>query len=78
MEIVANMFDRDGCGLIDYKEFVSALRPDREVGTNLWLKVRLLWNSKLSQGVVPFKKTPGRMIMKEHELGLNQKKRRSV
>lgn len=28
MDIVANLFDRDGSGLIDYKEFVSALRPD--------------------------------------------------
>ncbi|OWF34915.1 Dystonin [Mizuhopecten yessoensis] len=31
MELVANLFDRAGLGLIDYKEFVSALRPaDRE------------------------------------------------
>ena len=31
LETVANLFDRDGSGLIDYKEFVYALRPDREV-----------------------------------------------
>ena len=31
MEAVADIFDRDGDGFIDYKEFVSALRPDREV-----------------------------------------------
>lgn len=30
METVANMFDRDGSGLIDYKDFVNALKPDRE------------------------------------------------
>lgn len=27
MEAVANIFDRDNDGYIDYKEFVSALRP---------------------------------------------------
>ena len=31
MEAVADKFDRDGDGYIDYKEFVSALRPDRQV-----------------------------------------------
>ena len=31
MEAVANIFDRDGDGYVDYKEFVSALRPDRDV-----------------------------------------------
>ena len=31
MEAVADIFDRDGDGYIDYKEFVAALRPDREV-----------------------------------------------
>ena len=31
MEAVANIFDRDGDGFIDYKEFVSALRPNRDV-----------------------------------------------
>lgn len=31
MEAVANIFDRDGDGYIDYKEFVSALRPNRDV-----------------------------------------------
>lgn len=30
METVANMFDRDGSGLIDYKDFVNTLKPDRE------------------------------------------------
>ena len=28
---MADIFDRDGDGFIDYKEFVAALRPDREV-----------------------------------------------
>ena len=28
---MANIFDRDGDGYIDYKEFVSALRPNRDV-----------------------------------------------
>ncbi|KAK7099742.1 hypothetical protein V1264_022800 [Littorina saxatilis] len=31
MEKVANIFDKDGDGFINYKEFVSALRPDRDV-----------------------------------------------
>ena len=31
MEAVANIFDKDGDGFINYKEFVAALRPDREV-----------------------------------------------
>lgn len=31
MEAVADKFDKDGDGFIDYKEFVSALRPDRDV-----------------------------------------------
>lgn len=31
MEAVANIFDRDGDGYIDYHEFVSALRPNRDV-----------------------------------------------
>lgn len=31
MEAVANKFDRDNDGYIDYKEFVAALRPDRDV-----------------------------------------------
>ncbi|XP_041359572.1 microtubule-actin cross-linking factor 1, isoforms 1/2/3/5-like isoform X3 [Gigantopelta aegis] len=30
MEAVANIFDKDGDGFINYKEFVAALRPDRE------------------------------------------------
>ncbi|KAH3698995.1 hypothetical protein DPMN_073941 [Dreissena polymorpha] len=30
MEAVANIFDKDGDGFIDYKEFVSALRPNRD------------------------------------------------
>ncbi len=29
MEAVVDIFDRDGDGFIDYKEFVQALRPDR-------------------------------------------------
>ncbi len=31
MEAVANIFDSDGDGYIDYKEFIAALRPDRDV-----------------------------------------------
>lgn len=34
MDAVANIFDRDGDGYIDYREFVAALRPDREVGSD--------------------------------------------
>ena len=29
MEAVADIFDNDGDGFIDYKEFVAALRPER-------------------------------------------------
>ena len=29
MQAVADIFDRDGDGFIDYKEFVGALKPDR-------------------------------------------------
>jgi Ca2+-binding EF-hand superfamily protein len=29
MQAVADRFDRDGDGFIDYKEFVAALRPER-------------------------------------------------
>lgn len=35
MEAVANIFDRDGDGFIDYKEFVSALRPNRDVSNHV-------------------------------------------
>lgn len=28
MKAVADMFDRNNCGLIDWKEFIAALRPD--------------------------------------------------
>ena len=31
MEKVADIFDKDRDGFINYKEFVSALRPDRDV-----------------------------------------------
>ena len=35
MEAVADIFDNDGDGFIDYKEFVAALRPERaEVSKN--------------------------------------------
>ena len=30
METVADIFDKDGDGFINYKEFVAALRPDRD------------------------------------------------
>ena len=29
MEAVADIFDQDGDGYINYKEFIAALRPDR-------------------------------------------------
>ena len=31
MEKVADIFDKDRDGFINYKEFVAALRPDRDV-----------------------------------------------
>lgn len=31
MNAVADIFDKDKDGYIDYKEFIAALRPDREV-----------------------------------------------
>lgn len=30
METVVNMFDRDGSGFIDYKDFVNVFKLDRE------------------------------------------------
>jgi len=32
MEAVADIFDRDRDGYINYQEFVAALRPDRDQG----------------------------------------------
>jgi len=40
MDIVANLFDRDGSGLIDYKEFVSALRPDTHREVSVFFEIR--------------------------------------
>ena len=40
MDIVANLFDRDGSGLIDYKEFVSALRPDTHREVSFLFEIR--------------------------------------
>ena len=34
MDCVADIFDKDGDGFINYKEFVSALRPDRDVSNH--------------------------------------------
>lgn len=31
MEKVAEIFDRNGDGFIDHKEYIDTLRPDREV-----------------------------------------------
>lgn len=31
MNAVFDIFDRKGCGLLDYQEFVEALRPERQV-----------------------------------------------
>lgn len=31
MEAVADIFDTDGDGYIDYHEFIAALRPDRQL-----------------------------------------------
>jgi len=33
MNAVADRFDKDRDGYIDYKEFINALRPDREVSS---------------------------------------------
>lgn len=35
MNAVADIFDKDRDGFIDYKEFINALRPDREVCQSL-------------------------------------------
>ena len=38
MQAVADKFDRDGDGFIDYKEFITALRPERgEVAVTVYL-----------------------------------------
>lgn len=44
MQAVADRFDRDGDGFIDYKEFITALRPERgEVPSTLYLsEIRML------------------------------------
>ena len=39
MQAVADKFDRDGDGFIDYKQFIAALRPDRPEVTVLSLSV---------------------------------------
>ncbi len=41
MEAVADIFDRDRDGYIDYKEFVAALRPDREVRAHARASARM-------------------------------------
>ena len=35
---MADIFDRDRDGYIDYKQFVAALKPDRSEVKNLFLK----------------------------------------
>lgn len=45
MEAVANIFDRDGDGYIDYNEFVAALRPNRDVSTKVYEPLDFLYFS---------------------------------
>ena len=41
MQAVADRFDRDGDGFIDYKEFITALRPERgEVALTVYISLR--------------------------------------
>lgn len=42
MEAVADIFDQDGDGYIDYKEFITALRPDRDVSDSYKTKLKIL------------------------------------
>ena len=54
MEKVADIFDKDRDGFINYKEFVSALRPDRDVSQSVYIMFlnRVRWNLSLSIVVV--------------------------
>jgi len=48
---VFNVFDRDGSGSLDYKEFVDALKPDRQVGV---FKAKCLYVAMLTINVTKF------------------------
>lgn len=48
MERVAEIFDRNGDGFIDHKEYIDTLRPDREVRVEKYLKKKKIFINKLS------------------------------
>ena len=49
MAAVADIFDRDGDGYIDYKEFVGALRPER-ADVSEHSPIKMFWQSYYSLG----------------------------
>lgn len=55
MQAVADRFDRDGDGFIDYKEFVAALRPERgEVVVYLETALRIILTDVLFKCLMTF------------------------
>ena len=52
MEKVADIFDKDRDGFINYKEFVAALRPDRDVSAAVAAKYRALRQCQ-TRNVIP-------------------------